>query len=69
MSYTQNPAFEVLSLSMRFDVFCKPILKFSANNLLNDEYVPVMSLLREFDIPQLGRDFSERFSQKFSQKF
>lgn len=65
LSYTQTPAFEVLSLSMGFDVFSKATLQFSANNLLNEEYVPVMSLLRELDIPQPGRDFSVRFSLKF----
>ena len=65
MSYTETPAFDVLSLSMGYDVFSIVNLQFSVNNLLNEEYVPVMSLLRELDKPQPGRDFSVRFSLKF----
>jgi len=65
MSHTETPVFDVLSLSMGFDVFSKVNLQFSVNHLLNEEYVPVMSLLRELDIPQSGRDFSVRFSLKF----
>ena len=65
MSYTETLAFEVLSLNMGFDVFSKAKQQFSVNNLLNEEYVPVMSLLRELDIHQPGRDFSVRFSLKF----
>ena len=65
LTLTQTPTFEVLNLSLGFDVSPKASLQFSANNLFNEEYIPVMSLLRELDIPQPGRDFSVRFSVKF----
>ena len=37
----------------------------SGNNLLNEEYDPVMSLLWELNIPQPGRDLSVKISFDF----
>jgi iron complex outermembrane receptor protein len=65
LSYTHTSSFEVLSLSLGFAVGSAGNIQFSANNLMNEEYIPVMSLLRELDIPQAGRDFSVSFSVNF----
>ena len=61
----QTPAFNVLSISLGFAINESVNVQFSGNNLLNEEYVPVMSLLRELDIPQQGRDLSARITYNF----
>ncbi len=65
VSYMQTPAFNVLSISLGFAINESVNVQFSGNNLLNEEYVPVMSLLRELDIPQQGRDLSARITYNF----
>tara|TARA_B100000427_G_scaffold282093_1_gene253623 strand:+ start:719 stop:1021 length:303 start_codon:yes stop_codon:yes gene_type:complete len=65
LTYTQTSSFEVLSLSVGFRVGSAGNIQFSANNLLNEDYIPVVSLLRDLGIPQAGRDFSVKFSVDF----
>lgn len=65
LSYTHTSSFEVFSLSLGFAVGSTGNIQFSANNLMNEEFIPVMSLLRELNFPQAGRDFSVSFSVNF----
>ncbi len=65
LTYAQTSSFEVLSLSVGFRVGITGNIQFSLSNLLNEEYIPVVSLLRELDIPQAGRDFSVKYSVNF----
>ena len=51
--YTRN--FDVLSVSLGYTFKDRWNVQLSGSNLLNEEYVPVMSLLRELNIPQPGR--------------
>ena len=61
--YTRN--FDVLSVSLGYTFKDRWNVQLSGSNLLNEEYVPVMSLLRELNIPQPGRDLSVKISFDF----
>ena len=64
-SYTKTPGFQVFNLSTGLSLNEMVDLQLSASNLFNEEYVPVMSLLRELNIPQPGRDISVKLSFNF----
>ena len=64
-SYTKTPGFQVFNLSTGLSLNEMVDLQLSASNLFNEEYIPVMSLLRELNIPQPGRDVSVKLSFNF----
>jgi iron complex outermembrane receptor protein len=64
VSYDRVPDYQLLHLSAGCSITHRVECLISVRNLLNTEYMPVLSLLRELQIPEAGRNISIKLSLK-----
>jgi iron complex outermembrane receptor protein len=65
VSYDKTPQFQLVHLSAGLPLTDRIDCLVSVRNLLNTEYIPVLSLLRELQIPESGRNISVKLSLNF----